>query len=190
MKGYKALSKDMKAVYGNGMQFDLGKEYTVTGKVLICKNGFHFCKNMEYLNCGYRIRNSRIFEVEAHGDIRFGRKVYVAESIRLVRELTEKEISDYFKQNQQWMLKSTDWEIRRALADQGYGLDILVYDDDFRVRTAVARQGYRLDILLRDVDWEVRQAAAEQERRMDMLSHNKYFDVKRENTEDSESFLL
>ena len=64
MKGYKALDKDMRATHGNGMQFELKKEYTVTGDVILCRNGFHFCKNIEYLNNFYDIRKSRIFEVE------------------------------------------------------------------------------------------------------------------------------
>ena len=46
MKGYKALNNDMCAIYGNGMQYELNKEYTLDGELEICKNGFHFCKKL------------------------------------------------------------------------------------------------------------------------------------------------
>ena len=55
MKGYKALDWDMRAAYGNEMQFELGKTYSVNGEVVPCKNGFHFCEKIEYLNCYYNI---------------------------------------------------------------------------------------------------------------------------------------
>ena len=60
MKGYKALDWDMRAAYGNEMQYKLGKTYTVYGKVVPCENGFHFCEKIEELNCCYDIASSRI----------------------------------------------------------------------------------------------------------------------------------
>ncbi len=80
MKGYKALGQDMRASLSNGMQFELGKIYTVNGEVVPCKNGFHFCEKIEYLNCYYNIADSRIFEVEADGTIIKSEDKYVAES--------------------------------------------------------------------------------------------------------------
>lgn len=162
MKGYKALDKNMRAVYGNGMQFELGKKYTVTGDVIPHKNGFHFCKNIEYLNCSYNISNSRIFEVEAYGDIVGNHQKYVARGICLKRELTKEEIRDYFEQNQQTVIGNADWQVRSAAAEQGYGLDVLLHDGDFHVRKAVAEQGYGLVVLVHDEEWRVRRAVAEQ----------------------------
>ena len=141
MKGYKALDQDMKAIRGNGMQFKLRKKYTANGVIIPCQNGFHFCKKIEYLNLYYDISNSRIFEIEASGTIRDGDKKYAAESIQLVRELSKKEINDYFKQNQQELVESDYRDVRVAVAEQGYGLDTLVHDEDCAVRTAVAEQG-------------------------------------------------
>ena len=43
-----------------------------------------------------------------------------------------------------------DDKIRVAVAEQGYGLDILVNDKNANVRAAVARQGYGLDILVKN----------------------------------------
>lgn len=63
MKGYKALNKNMKAVYGNGMQFELGKTYSVSGEVILCKNGFHFCEKIEDISCyyGFSVKGSSLF---------------------------------------------------------------------------------------------------------------------------------
>ena len=47
VKGYKALSPNMAAIYGNGMQYELGKWYKVDGEIKPCENGFHFCKKLE-----------------------------------------------------------------------------------------------------------------------------------------------
>ena len=54
-----------------------------------------------------------------------------------------------------------DENIRVAVAEQGYGLDVLVNDKDWFVRRAVAEQGYGLDRLVNDESEDVRQAAKE-----------------------------
>lgn len=169
MKGYKALDKDMKEVFGNSMQFELGKKYTVNGEAISCQNGFHFCKNIEYLDSFYDINNSRIFEIEAYGDIKKSNKKYVAEGIQLVRELSKEEINDYFKQNQKKFIENKDWQVREAVAKQGYGLDTLIHDEKWQVRIAVAEQNYGLDTLIHDEYWEVRKAVAEQGYGLDIL---------------------
>lgn len=179
MKGYKALNKDMRAIHGNGMQYELGKKYTVNGKVILCENGFHFCKKIEYLNIYYDISDSRIFEIEAYGNIEGNSSKYVAESIRLVRELSKEEINDYFKLNQQKFVKSNYGDVRIAVAEQGYGLDTLVHDENGFVRQAVAKQGYGLDMLVHDADWLVRKVVAEQGYRLDKLVHDEDCDVRK-----------
>lgn len=179
MKGYKALDKDMRSAYGNKMQFELAKRYTVKGEVVLRRNGFHFCKSIEYLNCYYDIKDSRIFEVEVYGDIKNDDHNYAAEGIQLVRELTQKEINDYFKQYQQFLIYCEDIFGRKAVAEQGYGLDILVHDSNYKVRTAVAEQGYGLDILIHDEDCYVRSAVAEQGYGLDQLISDKEWQVRR-----------
>ena len=150
MKGYKALDWDMRAAYGNEMQFELGKTYSVNGEVVPCKNGFHFCEKIEYLNCYYNIADNRIFEVEADGIIIKSKDKYVAEKIKLVRELSKEEISKYFEQNLQLLICQDKAYIRQAVAEQGYGLNVLINDKNWQVREAVAKQGYGLDILVYD----------------------------------------
>ena len=45
VKGYKALSPNMAAIYGNGITYELGKWYKVDGEIKPCENGFHsYCE--------------------------------------------------------------------------------------------------------------------------------------------------
>ena len=97
MKGYKGMDNDMKC---RGFQFEIGKKYRVDGKVELCKNGFHFCKNLvdtfEYYAKHYK---HRYFEIEASGTIKSDGKKSVAEEISIIRELGEVEISRTFYSN-------------------------------------------------------------------------------------------
>ncbi len=179
MKGYKALDKDMRAIHGNNMQYELGKTYSINRKVVLCVNGFHFCEKIEDLSYHYNIAESRIFEIEADGNIKSDNIKYAAQRIRLVRELSKQEINDYFKKNWKSLVKSYSYDIRKTIAEQGYGLDILVYDEDWKVRRAVAEQGYGLDILINDEDWKVRRAVADQGYGLDELIHDEDWTVRR-----------
>lgn len=138
MKGFKALNQYMEAVKGDDMQFEIGEKYTVEGEVVPCENGFHFCGEIGFLNNYYDIRSSRIFEVEASGTIVRHNDKYVAKSIRLIRELTKDEIKNYFEQNWQRLAAEKEWLVRKAVAEHGCGLDVLVHDKDYDVRAAVA----------------------------------------------------
>ena len=179
MKGYKALSMDMRAVNGNGMQYEMGRLYSVKGDVIPCENGFHFCQVIEELNDYYYLKNSRIFEIEAYGKIEECGCKCVAEKIQLVKELTTKEINDYFKQNQEKFVESEDWYVRQAVAWQGYGLDKLIQDGNGDVRATVAEQGYGLDRLVSDKDFVVRKAVAEQGYGLDILVYDEDEDVRK-----------
>ena len=64
MKGYKAFNKDMTC---RGFQFEEGQTYE-TDKAVICKSGFHFCKNpLDVLNY-YNLCESEFAEVESLGE--------------------------------------------------------------------------------------------------------------------------
>ena len=179
MKGYKALNQEMRAAHGNKMQFELGKTYSVDGEVIPCKNGFHFCEKIEYLNCWYDIVHSRIFEVEADGIIIKSEGKYVAERIKLVRELSKEDINKYFEQNLQSLVCHNEASVRAAVAKQGYGLDVLIHDKNWYVRAAVAKQGYGLNVLIHDKDNDVRIAVAKQGYGLDVLIHDKDWYVRR-----------
>ena len=42
MRGYKMMESDMTCM---GFQYEVGKEYSLKDKLVICENGFHFCEN-------------------------------------------------------------------------------------------------------------------------------------------------
>ena len=176
MRGYKALNMDMSSAYGD-MVYEIGKKYTITGKLKMCKNGFHFCKYLEDIENHYTITKSRVFEVKAEGKIINKYDKSCAESITLIRELSKEEIHQYFVDSKERILNK-NWRYRKALADQGICLDKLVHDDDGRVRAAVAEQGYGLDILIHDEDWYVRTAVAEQSYGLDILVNDEDCDVR------------
>ena len=199
MKGYKALNMGMSSAYGD-MNYEIGKKYTIIGKLQMCKNGFHFCKYLEDIENHYPITKSRIFEVEADGEIIDEGTKFCAESITLIRELSKEEIHQYFINNKECILEKNwccrkalaaqglcldklindeDLWVRVAVAEQGYGLDILIYDKDWYVRAAVAGQGYGLDILIHDENWRVRGAVAEQGYGLDILIHDKNWCVRK-----------
>ena len=137
-----------------------------------------FRKCLEDIELYYKIAESRIFEVEADGEIIDGGNKSCAESITLVRELSKEEIRQYFVDSKERILKMSLY-CRKSLADQGICLDKLVHDDDGRVRAAVAEQGYGLDILIHDEDWRVRAAVARQGYGLDILIHDKNWCVRR-----------
>ena len=60
------------------------------------------------------------------------------------------------------LVNDEDYDVRRTVAKQGYGLDKLVNDEDWTVRKAVAEQGYGLDKLAYDENIKVRIIALNQ----------------------------
>ncbi len=170
MKGYKALNMDMSSAY-NSIAYEIGKKYTITENPEMYRNGFNFCKYLEDTELSHVIAKSRIFEVEAEGEIIDERNKFRAESITLIRELSKEEIHQYFVNNQEYLLQKF-WYCKKALADQGLCLDKLIYDKDPDVRTAVARQRYGLHVLIHDKDPWVRAMVAEQGYKLETLAHD------------------
>ena len=90
MKGYKGMESDMTC---RGFQYEIGKEYHTDEKIKLCENGFHFCKNLKDVFYFYHEHeNNRFFEVEGH-TIESDNMKCVADKIRIIRELTEKEVN-------------------------------------------------------------------------------------------------
>ena len=67
------------------------------------------------------------------------------------------------------LVNDPDGYVREAVAEQGYGLEILVNDPDWRIRETVAYQGFGLEILVNDENWRVRCAVADQGFGLDVL---------------------
>jgi hypothetical protein len=67
MKAYKALLPNLTSRH-KAFRFEIGKKYSVEGKIILCKNGFHACEKVEDVFFYYPWK-SRIFEVELGGDM-------------------------------------------------------------------------------------------------------------------------
>ena len=87
--GYKATDENMKC---RDHQFELGKWYSVDGKLEMCGNGFHFCEQPSGPWAYYSDEGTRIFKCEAKEVLKTpwqagaDRKL-VARYIRLVEEV-------------------------------------------------------------------------------------------------------
>ena len=88
MKGYKA-TYNMKCL---DFIFEVGKTYEIEGELEICRNGFHFCRKMEYTANYYPPTNTFILlEVEALGDIQHGGDKSVTSRIKILRVVPKEE---------------------------------------------------------------------------------------------------
>ena len=193
MKGYKCLNENMCATLGDNMKYELGKEYTMYGDIKMGLRGYHFAIDLFWaFSSYYDIKNIRIFEVEATGEIIQYIHMYCTNKIKLVRELSKKEVIEYIKENKKryysrWRFKAmmvhykleldklvddADWKVRTLIAQQNYRLDKLVNDEDWYVRMTVARQGYGLDVLINDENKKVRQAAITKQYELNKLANN------------------
>ena len=94
VRGWKCFDKDLKA--HTGYQFAVGKSYEVSGKVVMCQNGFHFHRNgWQLFNYYKNERGTRICEVVAHDALSDTDKS-VCGKIEIVRELSFEEICQIF----------------------------------------------------------------------------------------------
>ena len=96
MRGYKMMESDMTCL---GFQYEIGKEYSLEGKLEICENGFHFCENpfdcLEYYD---NIEgDKRLFLVEALGEVITEGDKTVTNKIKILEEI--KDIEKFFDEN-------------------------------------------------------------------------------------------
>jgi hypothetical protein len=85
MKGYKGFDKDLKC---RGFQYEVGKTYECKGGVVLCENGFHFCKEPKQIYGYYDdLTVCRYCEVEASGKVINGDGKCVCSKITIVREI-------------------------------------------------------------------------------------------------------
>ena len=86
---YKAFNENLKC---RDYQFEVGKTYAIEGEPILCKRGFHFCRDMQ--KCfNYYDMDSRICEIIAE-DIIEGDHKSVCRKITITRELSKQEIMD------------------------------------------------------------------------------------------------
>ena len=133
MKGYKALGKNMNTLYGD-MTYELNKEYTLEGKLIMCENGYHFCNEL-FNVFNYYLSDSRVFEIDTlDGEIIKEGDKYCSRKIKLIREISEDEINKYIEDNLDKFSNSENYLFRSRVAKQGYCLDKLINDESWYVR--------------------------------------------------------
>ena len=67
MKGYKGFDKNFKC---RRMQYEVGKEFSVDGELVLCENGLHFCEYPLDVFAYYGPSTSKYAEVEAIGKVK------------------------------------------------------------------------------------------------------------------------
>ena len=95
MRAYKAFNRQLRC---REFQFAEGEEYEVEGKPILCKHGFHFCKDLvltlEYYPAEI-ITNNLYAEVEILGDTEFEKPTChkgVTNRMKIVRVIPDEEI--------------------------------------------------------------------------------------------------
>ena len=95
IRAYKAFNQDLTC---RDFQYEIGKSYKMEGKPKLCERGFHAGTNIAGLFWYYPLEaDTRICEVELSGTIRqrhdgHGSYKCVANNIKIIRELTQKDI--------------------------------------------------------------------------------------------------
>ena len=202
-KGIKVLGMNMTAIKGDGMIYEMNKEYIHDGDIECRRSGYHYFENLAYALTLYNISQCRVFECELNGDIfDHTSDIHCTNKIKLVRELSKEEIRKHIESyvdtidinkysrlnmcivkqgfSQDKFIRCEIPMIRQILAHNRYGLDKLVNDKDKHVRIEVAKHGYGLDKLVNDEDWAVRKEVAKQGYGLDKLVNDKDCDVRAE----------
>src|ERR1051326_8032783 len=90
-------------------QFEVGKTYTVNGKIAVCENGFHACEAPFDVWGYYSPANSRFASVEMSGELarHCGDSKIAAASITIK---TENSLPDFLKRGVDWILNHVDFK--------------------------------------------------------------------------------
>jgi len=99
MKAYKA-SYDGKC---KTLNYEVGKTYTFNGKLKMCQQGFHFCKELKDVFTYYSGSDSKeliVFEIETLGKIITEEDKSVSNKIKILRILTKNEYEKFIPVNE------------------------------------------------------------------------------------------
>jgi hypothetical protein len=96
MKGYKA---SFNGKCYNDFQFEVGKTYELNYRPIICRQGFHFCRNVHNVIEYYDImdRNFVLFEIETLGEVVTRGNKSCTNKIKIVRIIPRTEYHKLFK---------------------------------------------------------------------------------------------
>ena len=108
-------------------QYEVGKEYHITGDLKICKNGFHACEDLIDTFSYYPMGNSRFAIVKLWGYVLYGNDKMCASDIEIVEELSLKDIVKRYVASKVNFLEHkncTRFELNKSeneLCNKGYG---------------------------------------------------------------------
>ena len=92
IRGYKVFNPDWTC---RGFKYEVGKTYELDGELEICKNGFHFCKNMIDCYDYYKFYSyNKVAEIEAIGEVITKYNKSATDKIKIVREISWHEVLD------------------------------------------------------------------------------------------------
>lgn len=99
---YKGFSKDLK---GRGFQYEVGKDYEISGKVIPHVNGFHACEDpFDILSYRYDdLSKNRFCKVEQSGEIYPENEVTISSKIKVIKEIGWKGL---FLHGIEWLRKN------------------------------------------------------------------------------------
>ena len=93
MKGYKATYNGK----CKGQLYEVGQTYSIDSILIMCQNGFHFCNKLEDVFDYYPPKHDiKVFEVEALGKTITDENKSVTNKIKIIRELSNKELKKHF----------------------------------------------------------------------------------------------
>ncbi len=101
IKGYKAVKRDSKGYYTDGMgnaekvYFKKGQTVEVKGAPVLCENGIHFFRNIA-LAIDYLENGNAIIEVESIGDIQEDTEKAVTNKIKIGSKVTLRQLKSIF----------------------------------------------------------------------------------------------
>lgn len=185
MKGYKAFYFDMTCRPTDDIvfQYEIGKTFSMDEPPILCERGFHFWGSLRDVYSLYLASfHVRVCEVEALGNTSVDTVKLVTDCIRIVREITPKELlamltgiirsfksdTDYcrsYRQRAEWDI----WRIKESLRryhDEGTTFSLLndVHLPVFRVGDATPEQ--REWLIKRAREWEEAFKLAQEEEDM------------------------
>ena len=92
MKGYKAFNNDLTCL---GYQFSIDEPRIFDGKPILCRQGSHFCTDLQDIVKYYSSPTMRVFEIEASGIITNAKddcSKRACSEIRLIKEISLDEV--------------------------------------------------------------------------------------------------
>jgi len=96
------MIKGYKGSYGGtciNLTYEVGKTYTFNGEIKICKQGFHFCKELKDVSEYYQNKKDNdlvVFEIEVLGKVIDEDNKSVTDKMKIVRILDRKEYEEFF----------------------------------------------------------------------------------------------